>query len=75
VRKFIALLLIIIGCVMIIISILALIKAFDQFQHRVDGEAEHQYGYMFGSIFVPLLITVCGRWIYRKGKEHWKAPA
>ncbi len=58
-------LLIILGIILIIISILALVQAFEVF--RAIGSDSESLSYVFGSIVFPLLITVIGRWIYRKG--------
>jgi len=67
-----AFLLIGIGVILIIISILALIHAYDTLQ-KMKLELAADFGYLFGSIFIPLLLTVCGRWLYRRGKSLWKA--
>lgn len=72
-KKTLAFLYIIFGIILIIISVLALVKAFDQFQQIQTAGIDTNYGYLFGSILFPLLITVTGRWLYRKGKENWKA--
>jgi hypothetical protein len=31
------------------------------------------FAYLFGSVLIPLLITVIGRWLYRRGKNKWKS--
>lgn len=60
-------LLIVIGILMILISIIALVKAFDVFGDL--GSGAETYSYVFGSIVIPLLITVTGRWLFRKGNQ------
>lgn len=65
-----AILLIITGVILITFSILALVRAFEVFQYI--GKDSDSLGYVFGSILFPLLLTVVGRWVYRKGKEMWK---
>ena len=67
-KKSLGFLLIVIGAIMVIISILALVKAFDLFTNRQN--TGFNYGYAFGSILFPLLLTVCGRWVYRMGKQY-----
>lgn len=66
-KKLAGLLLIVFGIILIIFSILVLIKAFDTF--TLMGSSAESVGYTIGSIIFPLLLTVIGRWIYRKGRE------
>jgi hypothetical protein len=63
--------LIFLGAVLISISILALIQAFDTMQKMQLGMED--FAYLFGSVLIPLLITVIGRWLYRRGKNKWKS--
>jgi len=63
-------LLIVVGVIFITISILALVKAFEIF--NAIGTDSQSLGYVFGSIVFPLLITVIGRWLFRKGMERWR---
>lgn len=72
-KKLIAGSLIVLGIVFIIVSVLALIQAFDNMQ-KMQLEMD-DFGYLFGSVLIPLLITVTGRWLYRKGKTKWQSPA
>lgn len=64
-NKFFGILLIITGAVLVIISIFALIKSFDAFV--VMGGGTENIAYVIGSIVFPLLLTVFGRWVIRKG--------
>lgn len=66
-KKLAGVLLIVFGIILIIFSILVLIKAFDTF--TIMGSSADSIGYTIGSIIFPLLLTVIGRWIYRKGRE------
>jgi len=70
-KTFLGLLFILIGVIFILISIMGLVKAFDVFSN-MDSSGESM-GYVFGSIVFPLLITVIGRWIFRKGITKLKA--
>ncbi|WP_317899682.1 hypothetical protein [Aurantibacillus circumpalustris] len=65
-KKLSGYLLLIIGIILILISIVALVRAFDVFT-SLDSTAE-SIGYTLGSIIFPLLLTVLGRWVFRKGK-------
>lgn len=69
-KKLSGYLLLLIGAVLILISIIALVRAFDIFT-ALDSSAE-SIGYTLGSIIFPLLLTVLGRWVYRKGKSFIK---
>lgn len=69
-KKVIAALLILTGAVLILISIMGLVKAFDVFS-AMDSSAE-SIVYVFGSILFPLLLTVFGRWVFRKGFKLWR---
>ena len=69
-RKTGAVLLIIIGIVLVVISILSLVSAFDTFTKL--GTDIYNFGYVFGSVIFPLLLTVFGRWLYRRGKEIFR---
>jgi hypothetical protein len=60
-------LLILLGILVILFSIIVLVKAFDLFT-TMDSGIE-SIGYTIGNIIFPLLITVLGRWMFRKGKE------
>jgi ABC-type transport system involved in multi-copper enzyme maturation permease subunit len=66
-KKFLGVLLVSLGAIFIVISILSLVKAFDIF-NKTDPNFE-TLGYIFGSVLFPLLLTVLGRWIFRKGFE------
>ncbi|MDI1354343.1 MAG: hypothetical protein PSX36_05475 [bacterium] len=70
-KKISAFLLIAIGVAIVIISIFALVKAFDVFS-LMPSTAEGM-GYAFGSILFPLLLTVIGRWMIRKGVKDWRS--
>jgi len=65
VKKLFGFLLLIGGVIFILISILCLVKAFDVF--NTMGPGLENMGYVFGSIIFPLLLTVFGRWVFRKG--------
>lgn len=69
-KKILGILLIITGVILIIISIMGLVKAFDTFSTL--GSSPESIGYTFGSIIFPLLLTVVGRWIFRKGLAYSK---
>ena len=64
---------IVLGIIMVIISILALVKAFGLFNQ--DTISMYGYGYLFGSIIFPLLLTVTGRWVYRIGRQMLRKSA
>ncbi|MES2679802.1 MAG: hypothetical protein V4635_07960 [Bacteroidota bacterium] len=64
-KKFLGFLLVISGAIFILISIMCLVKAFDLFNTMEPGF--ENMGYVFGSIIFPLLLTVFGRWVFRKG--------
>jgi Na+/phosphate symporter len=65
-KKLLGILLILIGVVLILFSIAVLVKAFDAFTAKESSfEA---IGYTLGNIIFPLIITVFGRWVYRKGR-------
>jgi multisubunit Na+/H+ antiporter MnhG subunit len=64
-KKLLGALLVICGAIIIIISIMGLVKAFDTFNSM--GPDFENVGYVFGSILFPLLLTVFGRWVFRKG--------
>ena len=65
-KKILGYLLILLGALLILISIMALVKAFDVF--NASSKEEQNFAYVFGSIVFPLLLTVFGRWVYRRGK-------
>jgi hypothetical protein len=65
--------LIVMGIITILISIMGLVKAFDVFP-SMDSNIE-SIGYVFGSIVFPLLLTVVGRWIFRKGLALFRGSA
>ena len=69
-KKILGILLIITGVILIIISIMGLVKAFDAF--ATLGSSPESIGYTFGSIIFPLLLTVFGRWLFRKGLAYSK---
>lgn len=54
------------GIILIIVSIIGLINAFNVFT-RIEYTSEN-VSYTIGSIVIPLLLTVIGRWLFRKGK-------
>jgi len=64
-KKLLGIFLIITGVILIVISIMGLVKAFDIF--TTLGTGVESMGYIFGSIIFPLLLTVFGRWVFRKG--------
>jgi multisubunit Na+/H+ antiporter MnhG subunit len=64
-KKSFGFLLIVCGAILITISIMGLVKAFDVFTSL--GADFENVGYVFGSIIFPLLLTVFGRWVFRKG--------
>ena len=70
-KKFSGFLLIVTGIVLIIISIMALVQAFDIF--RASGTSQGSVGHVLGSIIFPLLLTVFGRWVLRKGRGMVKS--
>lgn len=69
-KKILGMLLIITGVILIIVSIMGLVKAFDVFSTL--GSSPESIGYTFGSIVFPLLLTVVGRWTFRKGLAYSK---
>jgi len=66
-KKTLGSLLIVAGVILVIISIMALVQAFDMF--RIEGTSAPSVGHVLGSIVFPLLLTVSGRWMIRKGRE------
>jgi multisubunit Na+/H+ antiporter MnhG subunit len=72
-KKILGFFLILSGVILIIISIMGLVKAFDVFSN-MDSSKE-SIGYTFGSIIFPLLLTVTGRWILRKGIKFMKSES
>jgi len=64
-KKILGYFLIAAGAIFILISIMGLVKAFDVF--NTIGPGFENFGYVFGSIVFPLLLTVLGRWVFRKG--------
>lgn len=70
-KKFSGFLLIIAGIMLIIISIMALVQAFDIF--TASGTSTESVGHVLGSIIFPLLLTVFGRWVLRKGRGMIKS--
>jgi hypothetical protein len=67
-KKVLGYFLLITGSIFVVISILALVQAFNLFS-AADQEKKG-YAYVFGSIFFPLLLTVLGRWLYRAGRQN-----
>jgi multisubunit Na+/H+ antiporter MnhG subunit len=72
-KKVLGYALILTGVVLILISIMGLVKAFDTFS--MMGSSTESIGYTFGSIVFPLLLTVSGRWVFRKGLKFSKNTA
>lgn len=70
-KKLLGFFLSLLGIILIIFSIVVLVRAFDLFTHM--GSSSENIGYTLGSIIFPLLITVLGRWLYRKGREIRRA--
>jgi len=69
-KKFIGFFLILAGALLILTSIMALVSAFNVFTEM--GSSSENMIYTFGSIVFPLLLTVFGRWVFRKGLEFWR---
>jgi len=69
-RKTVGLLLILFGIIIIIFSILILVQAFDAFTRM--GSSTEGFVYTLGKIIFPLLLTVFGRWVFRKGVDYRK---
>ena len=65
-KKAAGVLLILIGVIIILFSILILVKAFDSFSAM--GSTTESIVYTIGNIIFPLLLTVSGRWVFRKGQ-------
>ncbi len=72
-RKILGFFLILLGVILIIISIMGLVKAFDTFSTM--GSSAVSVGYTFGSVVFPLLLTVFGRWVFRKGLAIFRNKA
>lgn len=70
-KKLYGIILIFIGAILVIISIMVLVKAFDIF--NTIGPGFENFGYVMGSILFPLLLTVFGRWVFRKGTAILRA--
>jgi hypothetical protein len=68
-KKIPAILMILSGSILVLISIMALVAAFNLVGSMQSAES---IGYVFGSILFPLLLTVIGRWVFRKGMESWR---
>lgn len=71
-KKILGFFLITTGAIFVIISIMGLVKAFDVF--NTIGPGFENFGYVFGSIVFPLLLTVFGRWVFRKGISFTREP-
>jgi multisubunit Na+/H+ antiporter MnhG subunit len=69
-KKVFGSILILSGTLLIFISIIGLVKAFDIFTSL--GSSAESIGYLFGSILFPLLLTVFGRWVFRRGFKLWR---
>lgn len=64
-KVFLAFLLLFTGIILIAFSILVLVMAFDT---PTDTDSPSEYVvYLLGKIIFPLLLTVFGRWVFRKG--------
>ena len=69
-KKLFGSLLILTGGLLILMSILVLVQAFDVFIEM--GSSSENVMYTLGSIVFPLLLTVFGRWVWRKGLGFWR---
>ncbi len=58
------------GVILVLISIMGLVKAFDTFTQT--GSSTENIARTLGSIIFPLLLTVSGRWLFRKGLVLWR---
>lgn len=65
ISRSLGLLIVIAGWILVIISVFALVKGYDTFSAMEMGM--ESVGYALGSIIFPLLLTVMGRWVIRKG--------
>lgn len=64
--------LLVVGILVISFSIVALISVYNEFE-ALSGAGMGDYTYSFGKLLFPLLLTVLGRYIYRKGKAALRA--
>jgi hypothetical protein len=71
IKKISGVLICIVGAVLIIIGIFGLIKAFNVFSS--SELTTEGMGYAFGSIIIPLLLAVLGRWVWRKGLKFLRS--
>lgn len=69
-HKLAGLLLITAGIVLIVFSVIVLAMAFDLYANK--GTFSESVAYTMGSIVFPLLLTVLGRWMLRKGRKMRK---
>ena len=60
----------VVGATLVIFGILGLVKAFENFSSsELTSEG---MGYAFGSIVIPLLFSVFGRWAWRRGLKIFR---
>lgn len=69
-KKTLGVILVFIGVIFVIISIIGLIKSFDLFSSL--GSNSESISYIFGSILFPLILTVIGRGLIRKGFKFFR---
>jgi|GEM_PF-6208314 len=69
-KKIYGFFIILLGIIFILISIMGLVRAFDAFTQL--GSSTENIVRTLGSIVFPLLLTVTGRWLFRKGLVLWK---
>jgi amino acid permease len=69
-KKMIGVLLFLFGIVLIVFSIMLLVTVFDGFVY--SGSSAEEFVHTLGAIVFPLLLTVLGRWLYRKGRDLLK---
>ncbi len=71
-KKALGALLLVVGILLITFSIFALISVYNEFE-ALSGAGMAEYSYSFGKLLFPLLLTVLGRYIYRKGKARLRS--
>ena len=74
-KRFISIVLVIAGWLLVIYSLVTLARLFDLLS-VLEGSSEN-LGYIFGSILAPMLLIAIARWMIRKGMKTlkpWKRP-
>ena len=69
-KKFLAILMILTGSFFVIYALMVLVKCFALLSSTEFNSAG--IGYSLGTLFGPLLLIACARWLIRKGVKIYK---